>query len=529
MIDASVTSLGIELGSTRIKAVLIGPDHVPLAQGSFQWESRLENGYWTYSLEEVWNGLQQAYADLKRDYREKTGQTLTRVGILGVSAMMHGFLPFDGEGALLTPFRTWRNTTTGQAAGELSQLLDVNIPQRWSIAHLEQAILNKEAYLPRLRFLTTLAGYVHFCLTGKKVLGVGDASGMFPIGADGKDYDAEKLARYEARLAAHGFDWTLRDVLPQVLQAGEDAGTLTDSGARLLDPSGDLVPGIPLAPPEGDAGTGMTATNSVRPRTGNVSAGTSIFSMVVLERPLRYRGDEIDLVTTPDGSAVAMVHCNNGTSDLNAWVGLLDQTLKLFGRQVPSGELYTTLFRSSLNGADDGGGNLVYNLTAGEPVIHVPGGVPMVLHQPDRPFLLEDFLRSMIYGCFAALRLGMSHLDEEQVACDRLTGHGGLFATPGVAQKYLAAALHAPVAVMETAGEGGAYGMALLGAYTLQRKPGQSLADYLEQQVFQDQKALVEEPEEALAAGFDRYLKEYARRIPALREMSEITERMENV
>lgn len=514
------TVLGIELGSTRIKAVLIDEKHRILAKGGFNWESSYRNGYWTYSLEEVWNGLQQAFAALRADCEQTYHTPLTAVGAIGISAMMHGFLPFDRDGKLLTPFRTWRNVTTGQAASELSALFACNIPQRWSIAHLDQAVLNGEFYLPELDYMTTLAGYVHWMLTGERVLGVGDASGMFPIDPETCDYDAKFVEAYNERIAPKGYPWDLRSILPKVLPAGVSGGSLTEAGAHLLDPTGVLQAGIRMAPPEGDAGTGMAATNSVRPRTGNVSAGTSIFSMVVLEHPLKRSYPEIDIVTTPDGHPTAMVHCNNGTSDLNAWMQLFAQVLEQFGAGVSAEELYSGLFLKSLEGSADCGGTLVFNMTAGEPVIGLESGVPLVFHSPENAFRLPDFMRAQIYACFAALRMGMRLLDDEQVACDRFTGHGGLFRTPGVAQRYLAAALNTPVETLPAAEEGGAFGMALLAAYMCFRKDGQTLDAYLDETVFAGQKGLSVLPEAELAAGYESYLKNYASFLPAVRQMN---------
>ena len=509
MIDLKQCSLGIELGSTRIKAVLVGDTCKPVAQGDFTWENRLENGIWTYPLEEVWQGVQAAYAALAADVLAKCGQPLTTVGCIGVSAMMHGYLAFDAAGKLLVPFRTWRNTMTGAAAEELTSAFGFNIPQRWSAAHLYQAMLNREPHLPQLDFFTTLAGYVHWQLTGRKVLGEGDASGMFPIDSTTGGYDAAMLAKFNALADKQGCPVDLVKLLPTVLPAGEDAGMLTVEGAKRLDPTGTLQPGIPFCPPEGDAGTGMVATNSVAPRTGNVSAGTSIFAMVVLEKPLSKVYPEIDMVTTPDGAAVAMVHCNNCTNDMNAWVSLLGETAKLFGAEVSTGELFTKLYQKSLEGETDCSGVLTYNYMAGEGVTHLDEGRPMVVRKPESKFTLANFLRSQLYATMATLKLGMDILAGEHVAIDSLTGHGGLFKTPVVGQKYMAAACHAPVTCMQSAGEGGPYGMALLASYMVQGKDGETLEDYLADEIFAGVRSTTLAPDPEDAAGFDRYLASY--------------------
>ena len=510
------TFLGIEFGSTRIKAVLIGPDHQPVASGSHTWHDTLSDGVWTYSLEAVRAGLQDCYADLKADVQKQYGETLRCLGGLGVSAMMHGYLAFDRAMNQLVPFRTWRNTITGPAAAELTEAMGFNIPQRWSIAHLHQAVLNGEEHLPRLAFFTTLAGYVHWLLTGEKVLGVGDASGMFPIDSATGDYDAEKLAIYDRLIAGRGFPWTLGDILPKVLPAGAAAGTLTEAGARLLDPDGDLQPGTPLCPPEGDAGTGMTATNSVAERTGNVSAGTSIFAMIVLEKPLSRLYPEIDMVTTPTGKPVAMVHCNTCTSDLNAWVGLLRETLGLFGAEVTPDALYTKLFRIALEGAPDCGSLTAFNYYSGEPVTGTDDGVPLFTRRPDQAMTLPDFMRTQINAALATLAIGMETLTEkEQVGIDSVLGHGGLFKTPVVGQKLLAAAINTPVTVMETAGEGGAWGIALLAAYAARKAAGETLEDYLNKHVFAGAKASTIAPDEADVQGFAAFIARCKAALPA--------------
>lgn len=507
-------ALGIELGSTRIKAVLTDPAHRIIAQGDHLWENQLENGIWTYSQEAVWKGLQAAYAALAADYSARSGRPPAAVGCIGISAMMHGYLPFDREGRLLVPFRTWRNTVTGEAAEKLTELFGFNIPQRWSVAHYYQAILNGEEHVPQVSFLTTLAGYVHWQLTGRKVLGVGEASGMFPIDSASGGYNAAMLQKFRTLT---GRDLTA--LLPAVLPAGADAGSLTAAGAKLLDPSGTLQPGIPFCPPEGDAGTGMAATNSVAPRTGNVSAGTSIFAMVVLEKPLAKVYPEIDLVTTPAGDAVAMVHCNNCTSDLNAWVSMYAEFAALCGVQTEMGELYVRLFEKSLEGAPDCGGVIPVNYYSGEGVTHFDAGRPLLVRGPESRFTLANLMRAHIYSSMATLKIGLDILNGEQVAIDRLMGHGGLFKTPGVAQRYLAAAANAPVTVMSTAGEGGPYGMALLAAYRMAVAGGcrLSLADYLEQRVFAGAQTSTVQPVPADVAGFDRFMERYKAALPAER------------
>ena len=499
--------LGIELGSTRIKAVLIGPDHAPVASGDHGWENRLEDGVWTYHMEDVWTGLQDAYAKLRADVKERYGVELTAMAAMGFSAMMHGYVALDKEDRLLVPFRTWRNTITGQAAQLLTERFQFNIPQRWSIAHLYQAILNGEDHVKDICYLTTLAGYVHYKLTGRRVMGVGEASGMFPIDSSTGDFHQAMVDSFDALVADKGYPWKLRDILPQVLSAGEDAGTLTAEGAKLLDPTGSLTPGIPLAPPEGDAGTGMAATNAVAPRTGNVSAGTSIFAMVVLEKPLSKVYTEIDVVTTPSGKDVAMVHCNNCTSDINAWIGLLRETLGLFGCNVSAGEVFTKLYQKSLEGEADCGGVLVYNYMAGEGITHLDAGRPLVVRKPDSHFSLANFMRSSVYAEIATMRLGMDILAEEHVKIDSMTGHGGIFKTPGVAQRYLAAACNASITCMETAGEGGPYGIALLAAFMDEHEL--PLEEFLRQRVFVHAKITTAQPDPAEVEGFARYLAAY--------------------
>ena len=492
------TALGIELGSTRIKAVAINENHVPVSSGDYTWKSSYENGVWTYDLAEVWKGLKQAVSGVEN--RES-------VAAMGVSAMMHGYLAFDKDWNLLVPFRTWQNTITGPAAAELTELFNFNVPQRWSISHLYQAVLNGEEHVPQIAHITTLAGYVHYMLTGVNAIGVGEASGMFPIDSEKNCYDEVMLAKFNELPAIKGQNWKLIDILPAVLVAGDNAGTLTESGAAMLDNL--LTPGIPFAPAEGDAGTGMTATNAVAPRTGNVSAGTSIFSMVVLERPLEKVYEEIDLVTTPTGKAVAMVHCNNCTNDSNAWVNVLKETANLFDAQPSTGDVYTKLYQKSLEGDADCGGLLVCNYMAGEGVTHMDAGRPMVVRNPDSKFNLANFFRATLYSTMSTLKIGMDILAEEKVAIDSLTGHGGLFKTPVVGQKYMAAACNAPVTCMETTGEGGPYGMALLAAYMLNKAEGETLEAYLNAHVFADAKGTTMQPDQADVDGFNAYIRRY--------------------
>ncbi|MDR2112547.1 MAG: FGGY-family carbohydrate kinase, partial [Candidatus Accumulibacter sp.] len=477
---AGRTSLGIELGSTRIKAVLIAADHSPLASGGHAWENRLEDGVWTYRLEDVWQGIQACFRELAENVRERHGAPLSTVGAMGVSAMMHGYLVFDRAGKHLAPFRTWRNTMTEQAAGRLTEQFRFNIPQRWSVAHLYQAILNGEAHIKDIAFMTTLAGYVHWKLTGNKYLGVDDASGMFPLDREGHGYDERMLRLFDRLTEEFDLGWRLEEILPRVLSAGGGAGTLTKEGARLIDPSGLLEPGIPLCPPEGDAGTGMVATNSIARRSGNISAGTSAFAMIVLEKELSRVYTEIDIVATPAGAPVAMVHCNNCASDIDAWVGLFAEVLGAFGLKPDKTALYETLYRKSLEGEADGGGLLSYNYLAGEPITGFDEGRPLLVRMPDSRLTLDNFMRALLFSVMGTLKLGMDILTEkEHVRIDRMLGHGGLFKVKGVAQGIMSAALGLPVAVMETAGEGGAWGMAILAAYMRQREAGEPLDKYL--------------------------------------------------
>jgi sugar (pentulose or hexulose) kinase len=492
--------LGIELGSTRIKACLVEADDptAVLATGSHEWENQLVDGVWTYGLDDVWSGLQAAYADLAR----QLGEVPTELAAIGVSAMMHGYLAFDGAGELLVPFRSWRNTSTGEAAAELTGAFGVNIPLRWSIAHLHQAVRNAEPHVPAIASVNTLAGYVHHRLTGRRVLGIGDASGMFPIA--GPDYDAGLLRRYDHLAQLHA---PLRSLLPEVLVAGQPAGELSAAGAALLDPSGTLQPGAVFCPPEGDAGTGMVATNAVAPRTGNVSAGTSIFAMVVLERPLQHVHPELDVVTTPSGDPVAMVHCNNGASELAAWVGMFQRFAEAAGIRLDIDATYDVLFREALDGAPDAGGLLAYNHLAGEPIAGLPEGRPLFVRTPDSRLILANAMRAHLYGVFGTLALGMRVLADENVALDRMSAHGGMFRTAGVAQRFLAAALDAPVEVAESASEGGAWGVAVLAAFTASR--GGELDAYLRDHVFARATSSIATPDPADVTGFAAYLDRY--------------------
>ncbi len=508
LIVAGETALGIEFGSTRIKAVLIGKGLENIASGSHTWENKLENGYWTYSLDDIWAGLGDCYAKLAAEVLSTYGVKLETVGSFGVSAMMHGYMPFDSQGTLLAPFRTWRNTTTGEAAEELTEKFGFNVPQRWSIAHLYQAILNKEAHVPNISFLTTLAGYIHWQLSGEKVLGIGDASGMFPIDDTVGTYNQSMLQQFEQLAASRGFGWKLSEILPAVLPAGESAGVLSEAGAKMLDPTGTLKAGIPMCPPEGDAGTGMVATNSVRQRTGNVSAGTSVFAMIVLERMLSKVYPEIDMVTTPSGDPVAMVHCNNFLSDIDAWVKLFGEAAKAFGADISTPKLYDTIYELALKGAPDCGGLMANNYISGEHVTGFTNGCPMFLRLPEAEFNLPNFLRAHLYAACASLKIGMDILFGENVKLDSIMGHGGFFKTPVVGQQVMAAALNAPVNVMATASEGGPWGMAILAAY-MKQGHGQALADYLANQVFAGAEFSTIAPKPEETAGFARFIERY--------------------
>ena len=508
MINLKDTVIGIELGSTRIKAVLLGRNHHILASSSFTWENSYINGIWTYSLDEVRNGIQACFADLKKDVEEKFGDKLTTAGAIGVSAMMHGYLPFDKDDKQICEFRTWRNTITAEAAEKLSDLFDFNIPQRWSIAHLYQAILNGEDHLPKLSYITTLAGYVHYVLTGKKVMGVGEASGMFPIDSETLNYDEEMLEKFNALEDVKKYDFDLRRLLPEVLPAGADGGKLTEAGALFLDPTGEFEPGVPVVPCEGDAGTGMVATNSVRARTGNVSAGTSDFAMIVTEKKLN-RHREIDMVTTPSGAPVAMVHCNNCTSDTSAWARMIKEILNVFGFDVEHDALYSMMFNLALEGDYDCGGLMSFNYYSGEGVTDLDEGRLIFMRKADSKFNLPNFLRMHLYSALATLKIGMDILADEKVAIDKIYGHGGYFKTPGVGQRILSAAINAPVSVMQTAGEGGPYGMALLGAYALWKDEGESLEDYLDNKVFADCESSTIMADQAEVDGFNKFIAVY--------------------
>ena len=507
--------LGIEFGSTRIKAVLIDEENKPIAQGSHTWENQLENGLWTYSIDAIWNGVQDCYSDLRANVKKEYGIEIENLAAIGVSAMMHGYMAFNDKEEILVPFRTWRNTNTGKAAAELSELFVYNIPLRWSISHLYQAILNKEEHVKDITFLTTLAGYVHWQITGEKVLGIGDASGMLPIDPETKNYSAEMVKKFNNLIKPYGFSWTLEDILPKVLLAGENAGCLTEKGAKKLDVSGHLKAGIPVCPPEGDAGTGMVATNAVKQRTGNVSAGTSSFSMIVLEKDLSKPYEIIDMVTTPDGSLVAMVHCNNCTSDLNAWVNLFKEYQELMGMPVDMDEIFGKLYNNALTGDADCGGLISYNYFSGEPVTGLAEGRPLFIRTAGDKFNLANFMRAHLYASVGVLKIGNDILfNEEKIKVDRITGHGGLFRTKGVGQRVLAAAINSPISVMETAGEGGAWGIALLGSYLVNNDKKQSLSDFLDEKVFAGNTGTEVAPTAEDVAGFNKYIEEYKACIP---------------
>lgn len=507
--------LGMELGSTRIKAVLIDEEHKPIAQGSHEWENQLVDGLWTYSVEAIWHSVQDCYADLRRNVREQYDTEIETLAAIGFSAMMHGYMAFNDRQEILVPFRTWRNTNTAQAAAELSELFVYNIPLRWSISHLYQAILNNEEHVKDIDFLTTLAGYVHWQVTGQRVLGIGDASGMLPIDPDTHNYSAVMVEKFNNLISPKGYSWTLLDILPKVLLAGEGAGYLTIEGARKLDVSGHLKAGIPVCPPEGDAGTGMVATNAVKQRTGNVSAGTSSFSMIVLEKNLTKPYEMIDMVTTPDGSLVAMVHCNNCTSDLNAWVNIFKEYQQLLGVPVDTNEVFGKLYNMALLGDTDCGGLITYNYISGEPITGLAEGRPLFVRSANDRFNLANFMRANLYASVAVLKIGNDILfNEEKVMVDRITGHGGLFKTKGVGQRILASAINSPISVMETAGEGGAWGIALLGAYMIENTDHASLADYLDNRVFAGNTGIEIPPIPEEVAGFNAYIENYKKCLP---------------
>ena len=508
------TYLGIEFGSTRIKAILIDEDSHVAASGAHDWENRLENGIWTYTLEDIRLGLQDAYATLAKDYADKYGEPLTKIGGMGFSAMMHGYMAFNADGELLVPFRTWRNTITGEASAKLSELFGFNIPQRWSIAHLYQAILNKEEHVSEISYVLTLAGYIHYMLTGKRVLGVGEASGMFPIDSETGKFDAGMIAKFDELIKPCGFSWNLESVLPGVLNAGEAAGTLTEEGAKFIDPTGTLQAGIPVCPPEGDAGTGMVATNSVRVKTGNVSAGTSVFAMIVLDKPLSKLYPEIDMVTTPSGKPVAMVHCNNCSTDLDAWMRIFSEFAELSGHPIKKPALYDMLLMNAMNGDPDCGGMVSCNYFSGEHITHFEEGRPMLLRTPDSNFTLANLIRNNLFSALSTLKIGLDILMAENVEIDSILGHGGYFKTKGVGQKLLAAAMNTPVSVMETAGEGGAWGMGVLAQYMV-LGAGETLEDYLDSRVFADMKAVTEAPDKKDVDGFNAYIERYRRMLAA--------------
>jgi sugar (pentulose or hexulose) kinase len=509
-IQSGETALGIELGSTRIKAVLIGKDNIPIASGSHDWENSYVNNIWTYSLEEIWKGVQDSYQKMAGEVKHTYGITLQTVGSIGVSAMMHGYMAFDKEGELLVPFRTWRNNITEQASKELTELFNYQVPQRWSIAHLYQALLNQEEHISDINFQTTLAGYIHWKLTGEKVLGVGEASGVFPIDLNTKNYNQSMINQFNDLAAQRNLPWKLDDILPKVMVAGENAGVLTEEGAKILDRTGELKAGTPLCPPEGDAGTGMVATNSVAKRTGNVSAGTSVFAMVVLEKELSKVYSEIDLVTTPTGNLVAMAHSNNCSSDLNAWVGLFHEFSKVMGTEMDMNTLYGTLYNSALQGDPDGGGLLAYGYLSGEHITHFEEGRPLFVRSSDSNFNLANFMRVHLFTALGAMKLGMDILlKEEEVKLDEILGHGGFFKTEGVGQSIMAAALNTPVSVMETAGEGGAWGIALLASYMVNKKDNETLEEFLSQNVFAEQAGMRISPDPKDIEGFEKFMVRY--------------------
>lgn len=504
------TSLGIEFGSTRIKAVLIDRRFETIASGSYEWENLLKDGYWTYNLTDIITGMQEAYREMKQEVERQFGITLRTTGSIGFSGMMHGYMAFDRSGELLVPFRTWRNSTTGAAAKALTDKFRFNIPERWSIAHLYQAILNEETHVPRIDYLTTLSGYIHWLLTGNKVIGIGDASGMFPIDESIRNYNESMLKQFDELVAAKGYPLKLKDILPEVRISGEQAGQLTEAGAKLLDVSQNLRPGIPLCPPEGDAGTGMVATNSVRKRTGNISVGTSVFAMIVLEKELSKVYPEIDLVTTPNGSPVGMVHANNCSSDINAWMGVFREFYEAMGQKADMNQIFSVLLNKALEADPDGGGLLSYNYFSGENITGLDKGRPLFVRSPESNFNLANFMRTHLFTSFGALKIGMDILTkEEHVAIDKVLAHGGLFKTPVVGQKIVAAALNVPVSVMATAGEGGAWGMAILASYMINNDQQESLEDFLDHKVFKDVQAQEMVPIGLDVKGFEVFIDRY--------------------
>ena len=518
VIESGKAVLGIEFGSTRIKAVLVDDANKPIASGSHEWENQLKDGIWTYSIDMIWEGLQHAYKEMTEDVEKQYGVKVEKLAALGFSAMMHGYMAFGADDEILVPFRTWRNAITEEASEKLTKLFNYNIPQRWSIAHLYQAILNGEDHVKDIKFQTTLAGYIHWKLTGRKVLGVGEASGMFPIDIATGKFNQKMVDAFDKEVEGKGYPWKLLDIFPEVLTAGENAGELTAEGAKLLDPTGTLQAGCPLCPPEGDAGTGMVATNSVARRTGNVSAGTSVFSMVVLEKELSKVYPELDLVTTPSGDLVAMVHCNNCTSDLNAWVNIFKEFAEAFGVDVDMNKLFGTLYNKAMEGDVNGGNLLAYNYISGENITGMEEGRPMFVRTPNSKFNLANFMRVNLYTALGALKIGMDLLlKEEGVQVDKLLGHGGLFKTKGVGQQILADAMNTPISVMETAGEGGAWGIAVLASYMVQKAEGESLGDYLNNKVFAGQEGSELAPNPEGVKGFDEFIEIYKAGLPIQR------------
>ena len=518
VIESGKAVLGIEFGSTRIKAVLVDDANKPIASGSHEWENQLKDGIWTYSIDMIWEGLQHAYKEMTEDVEKQYGVKVEKLAALGFSAMMHGYMAFGADDEILVSFRTWRNAITEEASEKLTKLFNYNIPQRWSIAHLYQAILNGEDHVKDIKFQTTLAGYIHWKLTGRKVLGVGEASGMFPIDIATGKFNQTMVDAFNKEVEGKGYPWKLLDIFPEVLTAGENAGELTAEGAKLLDPTGTLQAGCPLCPPEGDAGTGMVATNSVARRTGNVSAGTSVFSMVVLEKELSKVYPELDLVTTPSGDLVAMVHCNNCTSDLNAWVNIFKEFAEAFGVDVDMNKLFGTLYNKAMEGDVNGGNLLAYNYISGENITGMEEGRPLFVRTPNSKFNLANFMRVNLYTALGALKIGMDLLlKEEGVQVDKLLGHGGLFKTKGVGQQILADAMNTPISVMETAGEGGAWGIAVLASYMVQKAEGESLGDYLNNKVFAGQEGSELAPDPEGVKGFDEFIEIYKAGLPIQR------------
>lgn len=517
------TTLGIELGSTRIKAVLVNEENEPIASGSHDWENQYVDNVWTYHLEDIWRGVQDSYEQMTNDVMAKYGVELTTIGAIGFSGMMHGYMAFDEAGELLVPFRTWRNTITGPASEQLTKVFQYQIPQRWSIAHLYQAILNGESHVKDIRFQTTLAGYIHWKLTGEKVLGVGEASGMFPIDIQTREFNKGMIGQFDELISSYQYPWKLEDILPKVLVAGESAGVLTEDGAKLLDVSGKLKAGIPLCPPEGDAGTGMVATNSVAKRTGNVSAGTSVFAMAVLEKELSKVYEEIDLVTTPSGDLVAMVHCNNCTSDLNAWVSIFKEFALAMGMEADMSKIFSTLYNKALEGDAECGGLLAYNYFSGEHITHFEEGRPLFVRTPESKFNLANFMRVHLFTALGALKIGLDILvKQEQVQLDEIYGHGGLFKTKDVGQKIMAGAINVPVSVMETAGEGGAWGIAILASYMIRKAEGQTLDDYLSKHVFEGKTGSKMQPDPNDVEGFEQFIKRYIKGLEIERKAVEL-------